>query len=140
MMASPKPIPFDFVIEQLERLNPTIRPMFGCFALYVGEKIMVMLRNRGDHEDDNGVWIATAEEHHESLRKILPSMRPINVLGKISKWQNIPVDSDDFEESVMKVCQLILKRDERIGAIPKSRSVKKKKPAKKAAKKSNKKS
>jgi hypothetical protein len=130
-MPSLKPIPFDFVLEELERLKPSVRPMFGCFAVYVDIKIMLMLRNRTDHEDDNGVWIATAEEHHESLKKILPSMRPIKLLGKVTKWQNLPVDADDFEENVLKVCQLILKRDVRIGAIPKSRSVKKKKSVKK---------
>lgn len=135
-MRDEKNIPFSFVFDELEKLQPIVRPMFGCFAVYVDIKIMLILRNRKDHTDDNGVWIATAPEHHESLKMLLPSMRPIKVLGKISKWQNIPVDSEDFEESVMKVCELILKRDARIGAVPKSRLKKSKKPVtKKSAKK-----
>jgi hypothetical protein len=132
-----KVIPFDFVVQELDRLRPTVRSMFGCFAVYVDIKIMLMLRNRPDHLEDNGVWVATADEHHDSLKKILPSMRPIKLLGKVSKWQNLPVDSDDFEENVMKVCQLILKGDVRIGTIPKSKTVKKKKSGvKKSSKKS----
>jgi hypothetical protein len=132
-----KQIPFDFVLAELERLNPVVRPMFGCYAVYIDVKIMAMLRNRADHAEDNGVWIATTEEHHEGLKKLLPSMRPIKLLGKVSKWQNLPADSDDFEENVMKACQLILKRDARIGAIPKPRSAKKKKTvAKKSSRKS----
>jgi hypothetical protein len=135
-MPSSKPIPFDFVLEELERLKPTVRSMFGCFAIYVDIKIMLMLRDRSDHKEDNGVWIATAEEHHESLKKILPSMQPVRLLGKVTKWQNIPLNADDFEESVMKVCQLILKKDTRIGAIPKARSPKKKSAKKRVSKKS----
>jgi hypothetical protein len=89
---------------------------------------MVILRKRDDHTDANGVWIATSKEHHASLKKELPSMQSVYILsdGKgETGWQMIPVDADDFEEAVSKVCNLILKGDERIGKIPKS---KKKKP------------
>lgn len=34
-------------------------------------------------------------------------------------WQVLPVNSDDFEESVIKACQLVIKRDPRIGKVPK---------------------
>jgi hypothetical protein len=121
-----KNIPFDFVLEALTRLDPTVRPMFGCHAIYIGEKITIILRNRKDHEDDNGVWIATSSKDHESLLKEFSSLRSINLLGgKITEWQNLPADGDSFEEDAIKICELILAGDSRIGKIPKRKQVKK---------------
>jgi len=124
-----KKIPFEFILEALLPLNPRVNPMFGAFAVYVGEKIVLALRNKENHEEANGVWIATKSEYHSSLRKILPSMRSIYLLsdGKAeTEWQMIPADADDFETSAMKVCELILRGDERIGRIPKPRKKKRK--------------
>lgn len=125
-MKKPVTIPFDFVLEQLFSLQPHVRPMFGCQAIYVGEKIMLILRNKpGEHEDDNGIWVSMKAEHHTTLKKIFPSMRSIQVLGNgATNWQILPVDADDFEESAMKVCDLILKSDARIGNVPKARKKK----------------
>jgi hypothetical protein len=120
-----KKIPFEFVLETLARANPRIKPMFGCQAIYIEEKIVLILRKRKDYEDDNGVWVATAKEHHASLKKDLPSLRSIRLLGRVTAWQNLPCQADDFEESVMKACEFILKGDVRIGKVPKTRSKKK---------------
>jgi hypothetical protein len=120
-------IPFDFVLEQLYSVAPVVKPMFGCHAVYVKEKIVLMLRNKEDFPDDNGVWIATTAEHHESLRRNFPSMRSIGMFsGKITGWQNLPYEAGDFEESAIKACDLILKKDPRIGKVPKPRKKKKK--------------
>src|SRR5271170_4848234 len=98
-----KKIPFEFALEELDRVHPRVRPMFGCYAIYVGEKIVLILRHRKDHSDDNGVWIAAAHEHHPSLKKEFPCMRSVRLLGTAETvWQNIPVDADDFEELVLK--------------------------------------
>jgi hypothetical protein len=139
-MKKPGSIPFQFILDELDSLQPRTNPMFGCYGVYVGEKIMLALRSRDSHPEDNGVWIATKPEHHESLKKILPSMRSIYVLGGGSgsqtNWQIIPEEADDFEESVMKICTLIKKRDERIGNIPKGKKkTSANAPAKKAARK-----
>lgn len=124
-MKKPAAIPFEFVLEQLFSRDPRVRPMFGCQAIYVGEKIMLILRNKpGEHEGDNGIWVATKTEHHATLKKIFPKMRSIHVLGNSTNWQILPADADDFEESAIKVCDLILKGDARIGNIPKERKKK----------------
>lgn len=115
------PIPFDFVLERLEKTSPVIKPMFGCHAIYQADKILLILRNKESSRRDNGVWLATTQEHHISLKKILPSMCSIYVFGDGSGWQNIPLDAIDFEENVMTVCDLILKNDPRIGKIPKKK-------------------
>ena len=66
-----KTVPFEFVLEALARANPRVKPMFGCQAVYVGEKVVLLLRKRKEYEADNGVWVATAPEHHVSLKKDL---------------------------------------------------------------------
>jgi hypothetical protein len=119
-------IPFEFVLEELDRVHPRVRSMFGCYAIYVGEKLVLILRQRKDHSDDNGVWLASTREHHESLKKEFPCMRSVRLLGAVETvWQNIPVDEDDFEELVLKACELIRKGDSRIGKIPKMKKKKK---------------
>lgn len=92
--------------------------MFGCYAVYVRKKMVLILRDRKDHLHDNGVWIATGEEHHAGLKEIFPNMRSIRLLGKKSAWQNLPSTADDFETSAIQACEMILKNDPRIGKIP----------------------
>ena len=119
-------IPFEFVLEQLYSVNVEIRPMFGCFALYVHNKIVLILRKKENSIGDNGVWLATNKEFHDSLKVIFPSMRPISVFGKESNWQNLPDDANDFEEMVIRACELILRGDNRIGRETKKKSASKK--------------
>ncbi|MGA7929629.1 MAG: MmcQ/YjbR family DNA-binding protein [Candidatus Sulfotelmatobacter sp.] len=114
-----KPIPHAFVLDAISTLSPYTRPMFGCLAIYVKEKIVLILRDKPKSTADNGVWLATAEEHHQSLRREFPNMRSIQLLGKpITGWQVLPVDAPDFESTVLRACELVLAGDPRIGKIP----------------------
>lgn len=120
-----KNIPFDFVLDDLMPLDVTLKPMFGMWAIYAGEKIMLILRQREDQPEKNGVWVATSEEHHKSLKNALPSLRSIFTYegsDKDTEWQLLPVEADDFEASVGKVCELIKNGDRRIGRIPKAKT------------------
>ena len=96
--------------------------MFGCVAVYVEEKIVLILRDKPGAEADNGVWLATTAEHHESLRREFPQMRSIGVLGKeVTGWQVLPADAADFEETALRACELVLQGDPRIGKVPRRR-------------------
>ncbi len=102
-----KKVPFDFVLEEIADLAPWTRPMFGCTAVYVEEKIVFVLRDKAGGSD-NGVWVATTKEHHASLRRELPSLRSIAVLGTgVTGWQVLPAEASDFEESVLRACALV---------------------------------
>jgi hypothetical protein len=116
-----KAVPYAFVLEALEALQPRTNPMFGCLAVYVGPKIVLILRDKPSQPADNGVWLATTREHHESLRAEFPSMRPIGVLGGDSSWQILPADASDFEEAALRACDLVIARDPRIGKVPKAK-------------------
>jgi hypothetical protein len=93
--------------------------MFGCLAVYVEDKIVFILRDKRDETADNGVWLATTEEHHESLRRELRNMRSIEVFGKAKTgWQVLPAGAHDFEEAALRACELVLAGDPRIGKVP----------------------
>jgi hypothetical protein len=99
--------------------------MFGCLAVYVGERIVLILRDRRDETRDNGVWLATTEEHHASLRREFPNMRSIQVFGKeVTGWQVLSVDAADFEQAALRACELIAAGDSRIGKVPGARRAK----------------
>ncbi len=114
-----KTVPHEFVLEALEAAGPRTRPMFGCLAVYIEDKIVLILRDKRDGQADNGVWLATTVEHHESLRREFPNMRSIQVLGKdVTGWQVLPVDAGDFEESALRACEFVIAGDPRIGKVP----------------------
>lgn len=122
-------IPFFFVLDYLMPLEPRVRPMFGCHAIYVGEKIVFILRDRKTHREVNGVWIATGREHHKSLKKEFPSLCSVSVLNNgqgETGWQMLHAEADDFETDVVRACELVLHGDPRIGKIPKPKKKKRK--------------
>ena len=114
--------PYEFVLDALVRMSPTTKSMFGCLAVYIEEKIVLILRERHDSPCDNGVWLATTAEHHASLRSEFPRMRSIRQFGtETTHWQVLPADAPDFEEMASRACELIRARDPRIGKVPKRR-------------------
>lgn len=166
-----KKIPFEFVLDYLHPLEISMKPMFGCHAIYANGKILLIVRKKDTHTDANGIWIATERNHHESLKKDIPSLISISILsesttnsgiknkdlgfnshnkkilnrkslpdrseGLLSEqaglippqtnWQMIHEDESDFETAAIKLCEMIVKGDERIGRIPKAKKKKIKK-------------
>jgi hypothetical protein len=117
-----KAIPHEFVLDAIAARSPRTRSMFGCLAVYVEDKIVFLLRDKRDKTPDDGVWLATTEEHHESLRQEFPNMRSIQVFGKpVTNWQVLPSDAKDFEEAALRACELIVAKDPRIGKVPAKR-------------------
>ncbi len=126
-LAKPKrrSAPYPFILEALAPLEPEVRPMFSGCAIYVGEKIVLMLRDSPKHPKDNGVWLVfseTANLADPGIRQGFPSLRLIDLLGgKIAHWRLIPADSSTFESEALLACELLLKHDGRFGRIPQSR-------------------
>jgi hypothetical protein len=49
-------------------------------------------------------------------------MRSIKVLGKkVTGWQVLPADAEDFEGAAQRACELVLAGDPRIGKVPGAR-------------------
>jgi len=117
--------PHAFVVEALAPLHPEVRRMFSGFAVYLGNRIVCMLREHKKSPQDNGVWLVLAEgtdPKATSLRGEFPSLRTIDLLGdKIRHWLLIPSDGADFETEALHACDLLLRHDPRIGRVPQSR-------------------
>lgn len=117
--------PHAFVLEALAPLNPEVRPMFSGFAVYLGDRIVCMLRDHHKSPKDNGVWLVLSDGTDPAdpeLRREFPSLRSIGLLGnKIRHWLLIPSDSSRFELDAMHACELLMRHDLRLGRIPESR-------------------
>ena len=122
--SKPRP-PHAFVLEALAPLQPEVRRMFSGYAVYLGDRIVCMLRDHLKPPQDNGLWLVlsdTVKPADKKLRREFPSLRPIALLqGKIGHWLLIPSDSPDFEKEALHACELLLRHDPRLGRIPKSR-------------------
>jgi hypothetical protein len=120
---------FSFVLEELNSVSPMLKPMFGGFVVYIGEKMILFLYDQEKWPNFKGVSLATTPEHYHSLAQEFSSTRGAEP-QKIGKrpWLLIPADAVDFEEQVLKACEMILNGDERIGRLPEENKLK---PAKK---------
>jgi hypothetical protein len=118
MNANPK-IPFEFIMDYLYSKKVRIKPMFGCFAVYVNSKIVFILRERKEKPELNGVWVASSTQNIESLSQTLQAVdREVQLVeSKKSNgtWLLIPLQNEEFETTVIKACELVSKGDERIG-------------------------
>jgi hypothetical protein len=126
-----KPAPFAFILEALASLSPEVRPMFSAHAVYIGDRILFMLRDSLKSPVDNGLWLVFSEGFEfkkipAALKKEFPSIRPIQLLeGAIKHWLLLPSDHPSFEQDSLHACDLALAHDPRLGRIPKSRQSRK---------------
>lgn len=113
-----KPVPFDFVLDYLPQ-SIILKPMFGMHYIYLGKKIMIILRSRNNEPELNGVWLATNKTHHQSLKKEIPELSPAFIAGdeRESNWLFVHPDAEGFEEAAIKICELVSHGDLRVGNI-----------------------
>src|SRR5271157_3600061 len=58
-----KAVPHEFVLDAIASLSPRTHPMFGCLAVYVEDKIVLILRDKREETADNGV----VARHHRGV-------------------------------------------------------------------------
>ena len=109
-------IPYEFVLERLARLGLTTKPMFGSLGVYLDERVLFILRRKGDADD--GMWLAFEPEHEAALKALLPGLSKIERLGNVRAWRKLAASSPSFEDDVLRVCALVLAGDMRIGKLP----------------------
>jgi len=121
-----KNIPFDFVVDNLNGQSLEMRPMFGMLYIYRGPQLLLMLRQRDNEPQFNGVWVAADKAHHEELMKELPHATPQSDFGFSTKWLFLPEAATGFETSALQVCRLINRGDKRVGRVVKNTRITKK--------------
>lgn len=107
-------IPHDFILDGLHPMPVRIKKMFGNYAVYGNNKILLATRHNTKRPIDNGIWIGTSQEYHESLLNQFKSIRHLK-LYNIKKWLLLPEEAEDFEEVGFEICALIKSSDPRIG-------------------------
>jgi hypothetical protein len=113
-----RPIPFPFIIDELESLRPTIRNVFGFTHVYLEDKLLFSLRDAPTRPGSNGMWIYTTIEHADTLAREFSDLprRQIWRSGK-KAWIVLASRLENFEEHAFKACELILRGDQRIGRL-----------------------
>lgn len=116
-------MPFDFLLDYLPA-SVVIKPAIGMYYIYFEGKIVLIFRKLSKNSQHNGLWIATKKEHHISLKTNIPAITDfVFDEGETfeSAWLQLKDDHEDFEETAIRICELVSHRDERIGkATPKA--------------------
>lgn len=114
-------IPFAFILDHILSDDLVIKPMFGCYAVYVRQRLCLFLLDRnkpiGRSDGDpmqNGVYIATSQAHVTDLRSIFADVNFQGLKGD-KVWIFVPVDHTQFEQHVIRACEMITANDSRIG-------------------------
>lgn len=109
--------PYAWLWEPLEgEPSFVLRSMFGTKAAYLEGRLTVCFSD--GKEPWRGLLVATEKDHHASLVSEIGDLRPHPVLPK---WLYLPDSSDAFERSAERIVALVLRRDPRIGVVPKPR-------------------
>jgi hypothetical protein len=113
-----RPLPFPFIIDELESLRPTVRGVFGFTHVYLEDRLLFSLRDADTRTGSNGMWLYTTTEHADSLAQEFPDLprRQIWRSGK-KAWVILASRLGDFEENALRACELILSGDRRIGRV-----------------------
>ena len=109
-------IPYSFVLNYLYPVRPRVVKMLGGYALYVGKKMLLFLRDKDTQLEFNGVFVATHPEHFAALQKeIHTSKMDFDFDGSYNSWIFISEDLENFDAKVKKACEMIKNGDDRIG-------------------------
>ncbi len=127
--------PYPFILEELGDIVTSIKPMFGAYGIYREHQILMILRKKEKFDNDTGIWLGVVDGEQSSIKKDIPELRDLEMFGPgPTAWQVLGEDMDNFEEVALQICELIKRKDKRIGRTPKSRvkaaSSSKKKPKK----------
>src|SRR5262245_64528368 len=118
-----KKMPFAFALEELDAMAPLIKPMFGGFVVYLGERMTLFLYDQEKWPDFKGVSLATTPEQYRDLAQEFSSTRDAEP-QKIGKhpWLLLPSSAVDFEEQVLKYCEMILSGEPGTGRAPEEKN------------------
>lgn len=115
--------PYPFILEELGDIVTSIKPMFGAYGIYRDQQILMILRKKEKFDNDTGIWLGVVDGEQASLKKEIPELRDLEMFGTgPTAWQVLGEDMDNFEEVALQICELIKRKDKRIGRTPKSRS------------------
>jgi len=120
--------PLLWVVESLiEEPSYLEKPMFGCLAIYLCGRLMLVLAS--GEEPWSGLLIPTEHQFHDAIVKEFSDVVQHSVL---KKWLYLPEATEDFETVASSdIVDAVRMNDQRFGVEPKERVSRKKKVRKK---------
>jgi len=115
-----KPHRYEWLWEPLEA-DPSfgLRAMFGCKAVYLDGKLMLVLAAK--EEPWRGMLVCTEHVHQASLVAEFGELSSHPILPK---WLYLPESAGTFERAAAHLVELSRRRDPRIGVVPKPKKKK----------------
>lgn len=96
------------------------KSMFGGFAYYIEDKIVLVIFE-SDDKRWNGVMFPLEREFHVQALKQFPFLKPHAILPK---WLYLPIETEGFDENVSDVLREVLRPHSFWGSIPKPKNKK----------------
>lgn len=112
-------MPFDFLLDYLPA-SVIVKPAVGMFYIYFDRKIVLIFRKTAKNPQHNGIWVCTRREFHAGLKAEIPAVTDFQFdEGEAfdTAWLLLSDSHDDFESAAILLCQLVSKKDERIGKV-----------------------
>jgi hypothetical protein len=115
--------PLLWVVESLmEEPSYLEKSMFGCLAIYLHGRLMLVLAS--GEEPWDGLLIPTEHQFHDA---ILKEFRDVVQHFVLKKWLYLPEATEDFETVASDIVEAVRMNDHRFGVEPKERVSRKKK-------------
>jgi hypothetical protein len=114
-----------WVVESLmEEPSYLEKPMFGCLAIYLHGRLMLVLAS--GEEPWNGLLVPTEHQFHTAIMR---EFRDVVQHPVLKKWLYLPEATEEFEPSASDIVDAIKINDERFGVEPKERVSRRKRKA-----------
>ncbi|WP_413557159.1 TfoX/Sxy family DNA transformation protein [Bdellovibrio sp. HCB209] len=94
------------------------KAMFGGFAYYLDEKIILITFESGTKTNWNGCMFPVEHEHQAEALKQFPILSPHPILPK---WLYLPIETEGFEEWVSDILRVALRPHSLWGNYPKEK-------------------
>lgn len=114
-------IPYAFVLDYLVSVEILIKPMFGCYGVYVGGSLCLFLMRREkplirreNRPMQMGIYVATTTDDIAELKEIFSDAEFELLKGK-KVWIFLSEESGKFEQYAIRACEMISAADKRIG-------------------------
>src|SRR4051794_30225098 len=80
-------VAYPFVLDLLSTLETSTRAMFGATAVYLDERVLFILRQKGDQDD--GMWLAYEPDAETDVLALFPHLQRIELLGNVRCWRKL---------------------------------------------------
>jgi len=115
--------PLLWVVDPLmEEPSYLEKSMFGCLAIYLHGKLMLVLAS--GEEPWDGLLVPTEHQFHDAIQK---EFRDVVQHSVLKKWLYLPEATEDFETVASDIVEAVRMNDQRFGVEPKERVSRKKK-------------